>query len=149
MALAKSTSQRPGSVVASRQVLIEDFYVKDSNVDFSFVQPKGTILETVHAIFDGLTTISDEVADADADLTIGTNSDFTGTEVLGEFVLVDYSNDPSLQDAKVMTMSANISAGMKRDATTEDRVLYGRIVCGDGTVTGTNKVRLHFGFRHF
>jgi hypothetical protein len=151
MALARKTSQRPGGGIGSRQVVIEDFYVTSSNVDFSIVQPKGTIVESVHVFYDGLTTLSGGGAGAagDANLTIGTNSDFSGTEVLTSFAIADYTDDPSLEDGKVVDCAANIVAAIKANAVTESRVLYGRIAGGDATATGTNRLQIHIGFRHF
>lgn len=151
MALARKTSQRPGGGIGSRQVVIEDFYVTSSNVDFSIVQPKGTIVESVHVFYDGLTTLSSGGADAagDANLTIGTNSNFSGTEVLTSLEIADYTDDPTLEDGKVVDCAANIVAAIKANAVTESRVLYGRIAGGDATATGTNRLQIHIGFRHF
>ena len=153
MALAKKTNQRPGSVVASRQVAIEGFYVTSSTVDFSVVQPQGTIIESVHVFFDGLTTLADgdaSAGDGDASLTIGTNSNFAGTEAVTSTSIVDFSADPSLEDGKVVSATSNIAAAMQANATTADRVLFGQITCGDAsTITGTNKLQIHIGFRHF
>ena len=77
MALAKKAAQRPGSVVASRQVAIEDFYVTSSTVDFSFVQPERTIVESIHVMFDGLTTLADAgggtAGDASLPLALGSS----------------------------------------------------------------------------
>lgn len=151
MALAKKTSQRSGASVGSRQVVIEDFYVTSSNVDFSVVQPKYSIIESVHVFYDGLTTLSSggSGTDGDANLTIGTNSDFSGTEVLTSIPIADYDTDASLEDGKVVDCAANIAAGVKANAVTESRVLYGRIAGGDATATGTNRLQIHIGFRHF
>ena len=151
MALAKKAAQRPGSVVASRQVAIEDFYVTSSTVDFSFVQPERTIVESIHVMFDGLTTLADAGGGTagDASLTIGTNSDFSGTEVATAKTIVDFDADPSLEDGKVVNVNTIVS-GYQGNATTADTVLYGRITCGDApTITGTNKLQIHIGFRHF
>ena len=150
MALAKKTNQRPGSVVASRQVAIEEFYVTSSYVDFSVVQPKGTIIESIHVFFDGLTTLASAGGGTagDANLTIGTNSNFAGTEVLGTTPIADFDSDPSLEDGKVV--EGSVQSAMKTNATTADRVLFGRIACGDASsITGTNKLQIHIGFRHF
>lgn len=151
MALARKTSQRPGGGVGSRQVVIEDFYVTSSDVDFSIVQPKGTIVESVHVFYDGLTTLSSGGAGTagDANLTIGTDSNFSGTEVLISTPIADYTADPSLEDGKVVDCAANIVAAIKANAVTESRVLYGRIAGGDATATGTNRLQIHIGFRHF
>jgi hypothetical protein len=151
MALARKTSQRPGGGVGSRQVVIEDFYVTSSDVDFSIVQPKGTIVESVHVFYDGLTTLSSGGAGTagDANLTIGTDSNFSGTEVLISTPIAGYTDDPSLEDGKVVDCAANIVAAIKANAVTESRVLYGRIAGGDATATGTNRLQIHIGFRHF
>ena len=81
-------------------------------------------------------------------MTIGTNSNFAGTEVLGTTLIADFTDDPSLEDGKVV--EGSVQAAMKANATTADRVLFGRIACGDASsITGTNKLQIHIGFRHF
>ena len=152
MALAKKTNQRPGSVVASRQVAIEDFYVTSTTVDFSIVQPEGTIVESVHVFFDGRSAFSGGGGGTagDASLTIGTNSDFTGSEIVTTKTIVDFDTTPTIVDGTVIDFAAVIAAGAKTAAPTADRVLFGQITCGDASLSsGTNKLQVHIGFRHF
>ena len=64
------TNQRPGSVVSSRQIAVKDFYVTSISQDFTFIQPKNSIIESVHVFFDGATTISGFGSTTAGDMTL-------------------------------------------------------------------------------
>jgi flagellar basal body P-ring protein FlgI len=146
------TNQRPGSVVVSRQVAVKDFYVASTPQNFEVVQPKNTIVESVHVFFDGATEIDGYGAGTAGDmlLTIGTNSDYSGTEIVTAKTVIDATADDTIDDGDVVSCTGNIAAAAQAGCPTDDRVLYGRLTCGDAsTITGTNKLQIHIGFRQF
>ena len=146
------TNQRPGSVVVSRQIAVKDFYATNTGQDFEVIQPKNTIVESVHVFFDGATEIDGQSGGTAGDmlLNIGTNSNHTGQEIVTTKTVIDASADDTIDDGDVVSCTSNIAGTAQAGCPTDDRILYGRLTCGDATtIIGTNKLQIHIGFRQF
>ena len=151
MALAKTQGIKPGSSIGSQKVRIPDAVVTStgaSTKDFELTQPAGTIIETVYIHAVDEIALTGGGASSDVTVTIGTNSDYTGTEVANG-TLIDYSAAQTAAAGKVVKVTAETA--FSGSVASDEVKLYGQVKLGAAaTVAATaGVVEVHVIYRHF
>lgn len=151
MALAKTQGIKPGSSIGSQKIRIPDAVVTStgaSTKDFELTQPAGTIIESIYVHAVDEIALSGGGATSDVTVTIGTNSDYSGTELVNT-TLIDYSAATTASAGKVVKGTA--AAAFSGSVASDEVKLYGQVKLGAAaTVAETaGVVEIHIIYRHF
>jgi|TARA_Y100000015_G_scaffold32244_1_gene32043 hypothetical protein len=146
----------PGCMTSSHRIVIKNACVQNTETEFSFDQPKDSVIDAVFVhMVDGVSI----GGAADIGFNLGTNSNFDGTDLVNDDNgILDQSASASVAAGTIIKftpeqgggpVAGGLGTASSGSFTGVSRKIFGQISTGNQTITNGNEVEIHVVYRHF